>query len=442
MNINTIIFGNIANNLKELQNRIYFFLFSILILRIGYFIPIPGVKLYNINYILNKYNNSFLYFLKLFSNGSLSYASIFMLGIMPYISSSIIIQLFTITIPYFINLNKDGIYGKYKINNYIKYLTLFLSIIQSILLSIFIFKINILYNKIIINKFIFLITSIFSLITSTMFLIWLGDQITDKGLGNGISIIIFINIISNLPNYILNFLRLYNFNILFLLKLFFIFIFIFFIVYFIVLVETSQRKILIQYAIKNYQKNRYSFLNPGNTYLPLKINLAGVMPSIFSSSIMILPSFFFMWLNNNNNLMIKKWFFYINIFYSKQLLYLIIYLLFIVFFCFFYTLLVFNPIEISDNLKKIGAYIPNIRPGVFTSNLIRKIVLRLTLFNSIYMCIVCLIPDFINEIMKISFFISGTSLLIVVVVIIELILQIQTLLISSKYLSILNKTYF
>ncbi len=440
MNINKILFSDKYNNLKELKNRIYYFLFSILVLRIGHFIPIPGVKLFNFNNILIKYNNTFIDFFKLFSSGSLLYISIFILGIMPYISSSIIIQLLTVIIPYFINLKKDGIYGKIKINNYIKYLTLFLSVIQSTLLSFFILKYNILYNKIIVNKSVFFITSICSLVTSTMFLVWLSDQITEKGLGNGVSIIIFISIVSNFPNSILSFLKSFNFNILYLLKLLFISIFLFFIVYFIVLVETAQRKILIQYAIKNYQKNKYSFINPNDTYLPLKINSAGIMPSIFTSSVMIIPSWFFIWLNNN--LFFNKWFFLVKLFYPKQFLYLLIYILLIIFFCFFYTLLVFNPVEISDNLKRTGAYIPNTRPGLFTSNIIKNIVLKLTLFNSIYICIICLIPDFINEIIKLSFSISGASLLIMVVVIIDLILQIQTLLISSKYLSILNKNYF
>ncbi len=440
MNINKILFDNRSENLKELKNRLYYFFCTILVLRIGYFIPIPGIKLFNFNNILNKYNNNFTDFFKLFFNSSLFYTSIFILGIMPYISSSIIIQLLTVIIPYFINLKKDGINGKFKINNYIKYLTLLLSIIQSTLLSFLILKYNILYNNIVVTKFIFLITSILSLVTSTMFLVWLSDKITENGLGNGVSIIIFINIISNLPNLILNFFKLINLNSLYIFKLLFVFSFLFFIIYFIVLVETAQRNIFIQYAIKGYQRSKYSFINSKDTYLPLKINSAGVMPSIFTSSIMILPSLLFVWLNNN--LIFKNLFFFINLFYPKQFLYLLIYILFIIFFCFFYTLLIFNPVEISNNLKKVGAYIPNIRPGMFTANKIKNIVLRLTLFNSIYISIVCLIPDFINEIIKLSFSVSGISLLIIVVVIIDLIIQIQTLLISNKYLSILKKNYF
>ncbi len=442
MNINKIFFSNINNNFVELKKRLIFFLFSIFILRIGNFISIPSINIYYINLFLNKYNNStFLNFLKLFSSGSLLYSSIFMLGIMPYISSSIVIQLLTVIFPYFINLKKEGIEGKFKLNKYTKYLTLLLSILQSIFLSLILYNKSIIYNNFLNTRFMFVVISVLSLITGTMFLMWFGEKITEKGLGNGISIIIFINIISSLPNFILNIFKINKLNYLYFLKLIFLLFVLFLFVFFIVLVEISQRKILIQYAMKGYQKNKYSFLNSEDTYLPLKINLAGVIPSIFTSSIMILPSFFFIWLNNY--LSFNNIFFFIKLFYPKHFLYLLLYLFLIVFFCFFYTLLIFNPLEISENLKKTGAYIPNIRPGLYTNNFIKNIVLNLTLFNSVYMCIVCIIPDFIYEFINLPFYlIGGTSLLIIVVVVIDLITQIQSLLISNKYLSILKKKYF
>ncbi len=440
MNNNKNFLGNVSNNLKEFRNRLFFLFYSIIILRLGNFITIPGLFNYNIKNLLNNYNINFIDFLKLFSSNKFIYFSIFILGVTPYISSSIIIQLLILIFPYFKNLSKENINGKLIINKYIKYLTFFLSIFQSILFSSMFLKINYI-NNILINKFLFFIISVTSLVTSTMFLMWLGEQITDKGLGNGISIIIFIGIISNLPNFFFNIFKLYKLNYTFFLKLLFLFIILFFFIFFIVLVEIAQRKILIQYAIKGYQNNRYSFfLNPNDTYLPFKINIAGVIPSIFASSIMFFPSMLFIWLKDNFNFYYLNYF--TNLFFIKYFIYLFIYLFLITFFCFFYTLLIFNPFDISENLKKTGAYIPNVRPGLFTTNFIKKIVFRLTLFNSIYMCMVCIMPDFISEIIKINFNLSGTSLLIIVVIIIDLINQIQTLFLSNKYLSILNKINF
>ncbi len=435
-----MLLNNINSGFKELKKRLFFLLCCLFVLRLGNYISIPGINIYYLNNILNKNNTMFIDILKTLSNGSLYNASIFMLGIMPYISSSIIIQLLTVIIPYFISLRKEGIDGKYKINRYIKFLTLLLSIIQAVFLSIFLLKIKGIYNIYYNTKLIFFITSVISLVTGTVFLMWLGEKITERGIGNGISIIIFTGIISSLPSNILNIFYLLNKNKIFYIKILLILLTLIFMIFFIVLVEMAQRRILIQYAIRGYQNNRYSFLNANDTYLPLKINIAGVMPSVFTSSIMIFPSVFFIWLNNKFYL--KKWFFLIKLFYPKQFLYLFLYLSLIFLFCFFYTLLIFNPIEISDNLKKTGAYIPSIRPGIYTSNFIKKIVLNLTIFNAIYISLVCIMPDFIYEILGLRFNFSGTSLLIVSVVIIEFITQIQSLLMSNKYLSILKKTYF
>ncbi len=436
MNINKLLFKNITTGFQELQNRLYYTFLSLIVIRTGYLLTIPGIPFFYENM-----SNNFINFIKIFSKGNILYSSLFTLGIMPYISASIIIQLLTIIFPCFFSLKKEGLEGKYKINIFTRYLTLLISILQSTFLSFLFLKRNIIGNFFIQNnKYIFISISITSLVTSTMFLVWLGENITEYGLGNGVSFIIFINIISGLPNYLLNIYNNFYLNdfyyINFLLMLFFLFIFIFF----IILVEMAQRRILIQYSIKNFRNNKYSFLNNRDTYLPLKINLAGVLPSIFASSIMIFPSIFFIWLNNK--LKFSNLYFLVKLFYPKQFLYLFLYLLLIVFFCFFYILLIFNPSEIADNLKKSGTYIPNVRPGVFTANYIKKIVLYLTLFNSIYMCLINLIPNIISEITKFNFSISGFSLLIIVVVVIELISQIQSLLISNKYLSILRKNYF
>ncbi len=435
------MFNNIIYNLNEFKKKLFFLFYSIIVLRLGNFITIPGLINYNIKNNLNYYNLSFIDFLRLFSNNSLLHSSIFMLGIMPYISSSIIMQLLIFVLPFFKKLSKEDIDYKFKINRYIKYLTFFLSVFQSILLSIVILKINNIYNNILINKYLFFFICIFSLVTSTMFLMWLGEQITDiVGLSNGISVIIFIGIISNLHNFFFDIFKLYDINYVFLFKLFFLFFILFLFIFFIIMIEIAQRKILIQYAFKGYQKNKYSsFINYNNTYLPLKINIAGVIPTIFASSIMFFPYIIFIWLKNNFKFLFLNYF--INFLYFKKFIYLFFYLLLIIFFCFFYTLLIFDPINISENLKKTSAYIPNIRPGWFTTNFIKKIVLRLTLFNSIYMCIVCILPDFIYEIINIKFNLSGTSILIMVVVIIDIINKIQSIFISNKYLSILNKKY-
>ncbi len=437
------MFDNIIHNFNEFKKKLLFLLYSIIILRLGNFITIPGLINYNIKNNLNYYNISFIDFLRLFTNNYLLHSSIFMLGIMPYISSSIIIQLLVFVLPFLKKLNKNNdMDNKFKINRYIKYLTFFLSVFQSILLSIVILKINSIYNNILINKYLFFFISITSLVTSTMFLMWLGEQITDfVGLSNGVSVIIFIGIISNLHNFFFDIFKLYKINYIFLFKLFILLLILFIFIFFIVMIEVAKRKILIQYAFKGYQKNRYSsFIDYNNTYLPFKINIAGVIPTIFASSIIFFPYIIFVWLKNNFNLFFFNYF--LGFLYFKNFLYLFFYLSLIIFFCFFYTLLIFDPTNISENLKKTGAYIPNIRPGWFTTNFIKKIVLRLTLFNSIYMCIVCIIPDFIYEIIKIKFNLSGTSILIMVVVIIDIINQIQNIFISNKYLSILKKKYY
>lgn len=433
MDINNFSLSIIVSGLKELKSRLIFLFFSIIVFRIGTFIPIPGINFNNLIYY-NNYKNNFINFFNLFSGGSLKHASILTLGVIPYISSSIIIQLFTIIFPYFINLRKEGIVGKYKINQYIKYLTLLISIIQSLFIISTLVKYYDFEYILINNKLNFYIVSIFSLVAGTMFLMWLGNKISERGLGNGISIIIFIGIISNLFNSLLFILN--NINFISFIKLFFVFFFIFFVMFFIVYIEMAQRKICIYYASRRYG-NKYLF-NLNNNFLPFKVNMSGVIPSIFSSSIILIPSIFIIWLNNFFNLNSLNYFVYI--IYNKNFFYLMLYLFLIVFFSFFYTLLMYNSNDISDNLKKSGAYIPGIRPGFNTSIFLNEIILRLTLFSSLYMCIVCLIPDFIYYIMKINFYFGGTSLLIVIIVIMDLFSQIQSLMMSNKYSSILNKS--
>ncbi len=435
MNIKNILFDSLLDNFKELKNRLLFLFFYIFIFRIGSFISIPGINLYILNNIFENINinKKIINIFNIISGGNILNFSIFTLGIIPYISSSIIIELLTIVFPYFIKL-KNNINGKYIINKYIKYLTLLLSIIQSIIIFSFINKFNnhnvfFLYN----NNFILYISSIISLITGTIILVWLSEQISKNSLGNGVSVIMFTNIISNLPSSLFSFF--WNINNLSYIKLFLIFFLVIFIIYLIVFIEMAKRKILILYPSKGY-KNIKCFFYSYDTFLPLKINMTGIIPSIFTSSIMLIFSIFLLFFNNFSKI---NFLFYIyNLFYPKNFLYLLIYSIFLIFFCFFYTLLVYNPNDISNNLKKSGAYIPGIRPGENTSFFLKNVILKLTLFGSLYILIICLISDFIYDVLNINFNFSFISLLIIINVIMEFIYQIKSLIMSNSYFSIIK----
>ncbi len=435
MNIKNILFNSLLNNFKELKNRLLFLFFYIFIFRIGNYISIPNFNLYTLNSIFKNINISknVINIFNIISGGNILNFSIFTLGIIPYISSSIIIELLTIIFPYFKNL-KNNFNGKYIINKYIKYLTLLLSLIQSIIVFFFVNKFNnynifFLYN----NSFILYISFIISLITGTIFLVWLSEQISKNSLGNGVSVIMFINIISNLPNSLFNFFL--NINNLSYIKLFFVFFLIILMIYLMVFIEMSKRKILILYPSRGY-KNVRCFFSSYNTFLPLKINMVGVMPSIFTSSIIFIFSIILFFLNNF--IKINFLFYTYNLFYPKNFLYLLIYSIFLIFFCFFYTLLVYNPNNISNNLKKGGVYIPGIRPGNNTSFFLKNIILKLTLFGSLYILIICLISDFIYDILNINFNFNFISLLIIINVIMEFIYQIKSLIISNSYFSIIK----
>ncbi|QJC31692.1 preprotein translocase subunit SecY [Enterobacteriaceae endosymbiont of Donacia tomentosa] len=428
-------FQSTKKGFYELKKRFIFLMSSLLIFRIGSFIAIPGINISVLHDLIIKQHSTIIDMFNMFSGGALSRASIFTLGIMPYISASIIIQLLTFMHPFFINLKKEGESGKRKINKYTKYTTLFLSIIQSIGIITRLFHLPKIESFILNPDIYFFLTSVLSLITGTIFLMWLGNQITNRGIGNGISIIIVIGIITGLPpalGQIIEQIKQGDLHFFLILTLLFL---IFFIIFFIVFVEKGQRKIIVQYARRHYGKNIYN--TQQNTHLPLKINMAGVIPAIFSSSIILFFSTILSWLNN-----ITGWIWLHNVLLflqPRQPIYVILYVSAIIFFCFFYTMLVFNPKETADNLKKSGAYIPGIRPGEQTAKYITKIIMRLTLTGSLYISFICLVPEFLHIIMNISFYFSGTSLLILVVVIIDFISQIQTLIMSTQYESILKK---
>lgn len=430
-------FNNNKKNINELKQRVFFVIMSLIVFRIGSFIPIPGIDTSILSKILNEKEGTIVDMFNMFSGGALSHASIFSLGIMPYISASIIIQLLTLVHPNLSEIKKEGESGRHKINQYTRYVTLVLSVLQSVGIAINLPHIIGMHAIIVNPDFYFYLTAIISLVTGTMFLMWLGELITECGIGNGISIIIFSGIIAGLPASISNAIeKTRQGNLDFLLFLFAL-IFMFLVTFLVVFIERAQRKIIVHYAQRHRGRRIYSATS---THLPLKINMAGVIPAIFASSIILFPVTIISWFQLNH-----KWEFLNKISFflqPNQPLYLILYTIAIIFFCFFYTGLVFNPRETADNLKKSGAFISGIRPGEQTAKYIHEIMLRLTLFGSLYITFICLMPEFMKNFMNVPFYFGGTSLLIVVVVIIDLIAQIQTLIMSNKYDSILKKTNY
>ncbi|USS94066.1 preprotein translocase subunit SecY [Buchnera aphidicola] len=425
-------YQDIRVNFSDIQKRVLFLIFALIIFRLGSFIPIPGIDIFALSKLLNHQEGTLVEMLNIFSGGALSRASIFSLGIMPYISSSIIVQLLTFIYPSWKNLKKEGEVGRIKINQYTKNLTLVIAIIQASGISLSLSNIPGIRRLIFKLDAVFYITAIISLVTGTIFLIWLGDLITENGIGNGISVMIFAGIVSHLPvviSHTISELKLGHFHfMLFILSLLFIFLIIFFVVF----IEKSQRKIPIYYS---NQQQRYKMHLTQVSHLPLKINMSGVIPAIFASSIILFPLTIISWLRDYHKNSLNFFNILFDNFQPGKSIYIIFYAISIIFFCFFYTNLAFNARETSENLKKSGAFIQGIRPGKNTSEYIQKIMFKLTFVNSIYIVLICLIPEFMRQVMHTPFYFGGTSLLIVVVVIIDLILHIQTLLLSKQYKS-------
>ncbi|MCV2528810.1 MAG: preprotein translocase subunit SecY [Candidatus Lightella neohaematopini] len=426
---------NNKQSLYELKSRILFVIIALVVFRIGSFIPIPGIDVSIIEELITQQKGTIIEMLNMFSGGALSRASIFSLGIMPYISSSIIVQFLTFIHPKFIEIKKDGEIGRRKINKYTRYFTLVLAIFQSIGVSVSLPNIPII-NKLIINQnILFYLISSTSLICGTILLMWIGEQITDKGIGNGISIIIFTGIIANLPITILHTIEQIKQNNLGIILLVITIVFIFTIIFLVVFIESGQRKIIVNYARRQHGRRMY---NAQSTHLPLKINMAGVIPAIFASSIILFPTTIISWFSNSykSNSLLHTILMYLQ---PGQCIHIILYSIAIVFFCFFYTNLVFNSRETADNLKKSGAFIPGIRPGEKTARYINNITNRLTLVGALYITIICLIPEFMHNIIKVPFYFGGTSLLIVIIVVMDCISHIQTIMISNQYDSIIKK---
>ncbi|WP_392558791.1 preprotein translocase subunit SecY [Orbus mooreae] len=422
----------------ELRRRLLFVLVALIVFRIGSFIPVPGIDTEALTKLLSQAasDNGIIGMFNMFSGGALSRASIFALGIMPYISASIIVQLLTAINPKLAELKKEGESGRKKISQYTRYGTLVLAIIQAVGIATGLPQIPG-FGQVVINPgFSFYFIASVSLVTGTMFLMWLGEQITERGVGNGISIIIFAGIVAGLPHAIVETIAKARLGELHPILLLVVAALVIGITYFVVFVERGQRRIVVNYAQRQQGRRVYA---AQSTHLPLKINMAGVIPAIFASTIVMLPAMMASWLQGDG----QGWryiFVVIGQYFShEQPLYMIFYAAAIIFFCFFYTALVFNPRETAEQLKKSGAFIPGIRPGEQTAKYIDKVMTRLTLVGALYITFVCLVPMFMTSAMKVPVQFGGTSLLIVVVVIMDFMAQIQTLMMPNRYESVLKK---
>jgi len=418
----------------DLRRRLVFLLLALVVYRIGTHIPVPGIDPNQLQQLFKDQQGGILSLFNMFSGGALSRFSIFALGIMPYISASIIMQLMSYVVPSMEALKKEGEAGRRKITQYTRYGTLGLALFQSLGIAVALESSAGLVNAPGIG---FRVTAMVSLTAGTMFLMWLGEQITERGLGNGISIIIFAGIAAGLPKSIGGMLELVRTGAMGPIVALLIVLLVAAITYFVVFVERGQRKILVNYARRQVGNKVYG---GQSSHLPLKLNMSGVIPPIFASSIILLPSTIVSWFSAGSSL---NWLKDISAALSPgQPLYVMLYAIAIVFFCFFYTALVFNSRETADNLKKSGGFIPGIRPGDQTAKFIDKILLRLTLAGAIYITFVCLVPEFLILKYNVPFYFGGTSLLIIVVVTMDFMAQVQNYLMSQQYESLLKKANF
>lgn len=418
--------------LSELKSRLLFVLGAIIVFRLGSYVPIPGIDANVLSQLFEQQKGTIVEMFNMFSGGALERASVLALGIMPYITASIIVQLLSHMHPPLMELKKEGEAGRRKISQYTRYLTLVLATFQSIGIAT---GLPNLIQGLVLNPGLgFYFTAVVSLVTGTMFLMWLGEQITERGIGNGISILIFAGIVAGLPTAIgqtAEQARQGDINLLF---LFVIGAIIMALTYLVVFVERGQRRIVVNYAKR--QQGRKVF-QAQSSHLPLKVNMAGVIPPIFASSIILFPGTIAGMFGQNESLSFLT---DVSLALSPgQPLYVMLYAATIIFFCFFYTALVFNPRETADNLKKSGAFVPGIRPGEQTSRYIDKVMTRLTLAGALYITFICLVPEFLLLWFNVPFYFGGTSLLIICVVVMDFMAQVQTHLMSHQYGDVLKK---
>ena len=422
----------------DLRRRLVFLLLALVVYRIGAHIPVPGIDPAQLEQLFKSQGGGILNLFNMFSGGALSRFAVFALGIMPYISASIIMQLMTYVVPSLEALKKEGESGRRKITQYTRYGTLLLALFQSLGIAL---ALEGQPGLVVSPGFGFRMTAVVSLVAGTMFLMWLGEQITERGLGNGISILIFASIVAGLPSAIAGLFGLVNTGAMSIIACMFIIALVIFVTYAVVYIERGQRKVLVNYAKRQVGNKVYG---GQSSHLPLKLNMSGVMPPIFASSIILLPATAVGWIATGAT---DSWFTrglkdLSALLQPGQPIYVLLYAGMIVFFCFFYTALVFNSRETADNLKKSGAFIPGIRPGDQTARHIDRILARLTLAGAVYITAVCLLPEFLVLRYNVPFYFGGTSLLIIVVVTMDFWAQVQSYVMSQQYESLLKKANF
>jgi len=420
----------------DLRNKIFFVLGALIVYRLGTHIPVPNIDPIALAAMFEQQKGTILDMFNMFSGGALERLSIFALGIMPYISASIIMQLLTVVSPKLEQLKKDGEHGRRKITQYTRMGTVVLATFQALGVAVALESQNINGMSVVMDPgFLFKVTAVTTLVGGTIFLMWLGEQITERGIGNGISLIIFAGIVAGLPSALGGTFEQVNTGAMHAITVFVLLALVFAVIAFVVFVERGQRRIPVHYA----QKMRGRKLYGGQeSHLPLKLNMAGVIPPIFASSIILFPATLGGWFGTAENM---GWLKDIATTMSPgQPLYILLYALAIIFFCFFYTAIVFNPKETADNLRKSGAYLPGIRPGPQTARHIDGIMGRLTLAGAIYITAVCLLPEFLILYWNVPFYFGGTSLLIIVIVVMDFMTQIQAQMQSTQYEGMMKKT--
>ena len=414
----------------ELFARLRFVLIALLIYRVGTHIPVPGIDPEQLSALFDQNQGTILGLANVFSGGALERMSILALGILPYISASIIMQLMTAVTPQLEQLKKEGEAGRRKISQWTRYLTVVLALVQGSGMTVGLANQGLTY----VTGFSFYVTAVASLVTGAVFMMWLGEQITERGVGNGISLLIFAGIVAGLPAAIgqsLEQARQGEISILILLG---ILVLAAVVIYLVVFIERGQRRITVNYAKR--QQGR-KMMQAQASHLPLKVNMAGVIPAIFASSILLFPASVAQWFGSGDS---ADWLQDLAVAIGPgQPLHILLFTGFIVFFCFFYTALMFNPQEVADNLKRSGAFVPGIRPGQQTANYIDGVLTRLTVFGSAYIALVCLLPQFLVVMFNVPFYLGGTSMLIVVVVVMDFMAQVQSHLMSHQYEGVMKK---
>ena len=435
MNISRDQMAKKSSGFSELKVRLLFVLGALIVYRIGSHIPVPGIDPKALQVMFEQQSGSILDMFNMFSGGALMRLSLFALGIMPYISASIIMQLMTVVIPAMEQMKKEGESGRRKISQFTRYGTVVLATFQAIGISLALQNQTAGGLSVVLNPgFAFVAITTITLVTGTVFLMWLGEQVTERGIGNGISMIIFAGIVSGLPKAIggtLELARTGEMNGAFIILLFLLSLSV---TALVVFVERGQRRILINYPKRQQGKKMFA---GQSSFLPLKLNMAGVIPPIFASSIILFPATIAGWFGNAEGF---AWLQDVATMLSPgQPVYVIFYATAIIFFCFFYTALVFNSKETAENLKKSGAFLPGIRPGIQSSIYIDKVMTRLTLIGAFYITLVCLLPEFLIVYWNVPFYFGGTSLLIIVVVVMDFMSQMQTHVMSQQYDGLMKK---